>query len=182
MPVAVGGDSAGGTVAALAALIHRDVAGPVPPQLLAYPPLDPSCARASYTAEPGALPSATGLRAAWKSWLGAAVPDSGLPPTPLQASSLAGLAPVALVVGADDPVRDDVTAYAERLRSDGVAVTRTVIAGAGHAELLRSGSAVLTTLAAALSGPTFAASERRDLAPNPHELIREPNHWEGTPS
>ncbi len=178
-PVAVGGDSAGGTIAAIAALARRHIGAPVPAQLLAYPPLDPSCVRPSYTAAPGAFPSAADLRAAWQSWLGSGTPDPAFPPTPLQASSLAGLAPVTLVVGGDDPVRDDVTAYAERLRADGVPVTRTMVAGAGHAELLRSDSGVLAALAAALTGPSLAAAVRQ---PAPHRPIREPHHEEGRPS
>lgn len=156
LPVVVGGDSAGGTIAVIAALARRDDGGPVPPQLLAYPPLDPACARPSYTADPTAFPSAAELRAAWQRWLGSA-PDPRFPPTPLAASSLAGLAPVALVVGEHDPVRGDVTTYADRLRADGVPMGHTVVPGAGHAELLRSGSDVPAAVAAALSGPALSA-------------------------
>lgn len=157
LPVVVGGDSAGGTIAAITALARRDAGGPVPSQLLAYPPLDPACARPSYTADPAAFPSAAELRAAWQLWLGSA-PDPTFPSTPVAASSLAGLAPVALVVGEHDPVRDDVTAYADRLRIDGVPVSHTIVPGAGHAELLRSGSDVPATVAAALSAPALSAS------------------------
>ncbi|RCS82603.1 alpha/beta hydrolase [Brachybacterium alimentarium] len=155
LPVVVGGDSAGGTIATITAIARRDGGGPVPSQLLAYPPLDPACARPSYTADPTAFPSAAELRAAWQRWLGSA-PDPRFPPTPLAASSLAGLAPVALVVGEHDPVRDDVTTYADRLRADGVPVGHTVVPGVGHAELLRSGSDVPAAVAAALSGPALS--------------------------
>ncbi|MFG1777749.1 alpha/beta hydrolase fold domain-containing protein [Micromonospora sp. NPDC049051] len=156
LPVVVGGDSAGGTVAAIAVLARRDAGEPVPPHLLAYPPLDPACDRPSYAADSGAFPSAASLRVAWQLWLGRA-PDPTFPPAPLAASNLAGLAPVALVVGEDDPVRDDVAAYAGRLRADGVPVMHTV-AGAGHAELLRSGSNVTAAVAAALSTPALSAT------------------------
>nr|WP_241742575.1 alpha/beta hydrolase fold domain-containing protein [Microbacterium lacticum] len=177
LPVVVGGDSAGGTIAAIAALARRHAGAPVPGQLLAYPPLDPSCARPSYTAEPGAFPSAADLRAAWQSWLSDGMRDPAFPPTPLQASSLAGLAPVTLVVGENDPVRDDATAYADRLHADGVPVTRTIVAGAGHAELLHSDSGVLAALATALTGPPLAA----DSQPASPASIREPHHREGNP-
>ncbi|WP_338538736.1 alpha/beta hydrolase [Janibacter terrae] len=156
LPVVVGGDSAGGTIAAIAALARRDAGDLVPSQLLAYPPLDPACARPSYAFDPGAFPSATELRTAWQRWLGRK-PDPAFPPTPLAASSLAGLAPVALVVGEDDPVRDDVTTYADRLRADGVVVSHTVVPGAGHAELLRSNSDVPAAVAEALSPPALSA-------------------------
>lgn len=177
-PVVVGGDSAGGTIAAVAALARRDAGVPVPTQLLAYPPLDPSCVRPSYKVEPGAFPGAAELRAAWRSWLGDGTLDPAVPPTPLAASSLVGLAPVTLVVGEHDPVRDDSTAYAERLHADGVPVAHTVVAGAGHADLLRPGSAVLVALATALTGPTFTAPSW----PASHRPTREPHHEEGRPS
>ena len=47
--LAVGGDSAGGTLAACAALAWRDQGHPLGAQVLAYPPLDPQCSAASYT-------------------------------------------------------------------------------------------------------------------------------------
>ncbi len=156
LSVVVGGDSAGGTIAALAAIARRDGGGSVPPQLLAYPPLDPVCARPSYTADPAAFPNAADLHAAWQRWHGRN-PDPMFLPTPLAASSLAGLAPVALVVGEHDPVRDDVTAYADRLRTDGVPVRHTVVPGAGHAELLRSGNDMPAAVAATLSTPVLSA-------------------------
>lgn len=156
LPVVIGGDSAGGTIAAIAALARRDAGESVPPQLLAYPPLDPACARPAYTTDPGAFPNAAELRAAWQFWLGR-TPDPSFLPTPLVASHLAGLAPVALVVGEHDPVGDDVTAYADRLRADGVPVRHIVIAGAGHAELLRPDSRLSVAVAAALSAPALTA-------------------------
>ncbi|MFE9446670.1 alpha/beta hydrolase fold domain-containing protein [Streptomyces sp. NPDC006602] len=69
-PVAIGGDSAGGTIAACAALARRDRNQPLAAQVLAYPPLDPDCAAPSYTREQGAFPTAEDLRRAWRTYRG----------------------------------------------------------------------------------------------------------------
>ncbi|GAB4085505.1 hypothetical protein GCM10028784_21350 [Myceligenerans cantabricum] len=148
-PLAVGGDSAGGTIAAASALVRRDRGERVPVQLLAYPPLDPTCSRPSYG--PGDFPRPGELRRAWQLWLRHADPHTALRPSPLQVPDLSGLAPVALAVGDHDPVRDDVAEYARRLAADGVLVTHRVLPGVPHAELLRSSSRVLGALAEALN-------------------------------
>ncbi|WP_075811579.1 alpha/beta hydrolase [Corynebacterium sp. CNJ-954] len=101
LPIVIGGDSAGGTIAALAALTRRNTGDRVPLQLLAYPPLDPECSRASYPGSPGVPPDRPGLVAAWRLWLGDHTSPRSVPTTPLQADSLTGLAPVSLVVGAE---------------------------------------------------------------------------------
>lgn len=120
-PVAVGGDSAGGTLAACAAVVRRDRGLPLSAQVLAYPPLDPSCRAPSYTRYAGNFPTPQGLREAWRGYRGG--PDTedppGLPSTPLWVEDLSGLAPAILGAGQFDPVLDDVRHYARRLRSAG---------------------------------------------------------------
>lgn len=150
-PVAVGGDSAGGTIAALAALARRDADGRVPPQLLAYPPLDPACSRASYLAPSAVAPARSDLMAAWRRWLGDTPPHPTVPATPLQAADLTGLASVSLIVGADDPVRDDVGAYAARLRDDAVPTSLRSLDNTGHADILNPTGLVLPTIITALN-------------------------------
>lgn len=66
--LAVGGDSAGGTLAASAALVCRDRGVPLAAQVLAYPPLDPGCAAASYHRFPDLFPTASYLMAAWQDY------------------------------------------------------------------------------------------------------------------
>ncbi|MFI7276262.1 alpha/beta hydrolase [Streptomyces sp. NPDC049879] len=106
-PVSLGGDSAGATLAATAALALRDRGDEQPAaQILAYPPLDPACTAPSYHRDPAAFPQPAILSAAWRAYGG---------DTPLHAADLTGLAPAVLAVGALDPVADDVTAYARRL-------------------------------------------------------------------
>ncbi|KJK56984.1 alpha/beta hydrolase, partial [Saccharothrix sp. ST-888] len=60
-PIAVGGDSAGGTIAASAALIWRDRQRPLAAQVLAYPPMDPACRAQSFRRNPEMFPSRAGL-------------------------------------------------------------------------------------------------------------------------
>ncbi|ROO85883.1 acetyl esterase [Actinocorallia herbida] len=158
LPVAVGGDSAGGTLAACAALAVRDRGGALAAQFLAYPPVDPECSAPSFQADPRRFPDPAALREAWRAWRGDGAPvhdtdGTRLHSTPLDACSLAGTAPAVLAVGTDDPVRDDVEKYARRLRGDGVPVRLLRVAGAEHGDVLRTGSRVLDTLADALRFP-----------------------------
>jgi acetyl esterase len=133
--VAVGGDSAGGTIAACAALTWRDQGRCLAGQVLAYPPMDPQCRAASYG--PNVFPTREGLMASWRAYLGAGL-TAGYS-TPFQAEDLSGTAPAWLVVGENDPVRDDVAEYAMRLLADGVAVRLEVLPGVAHGAILAPG-------------------------------------------
>lgn len=157
-PVAVGGDSAGGTIAACASLAIRNSGGQAPRQVLAYPPLDPECSSPPYSETPGAFPDRDELRQAWRLWLGTSTTCPALP-APWATPSLAGLAPVHLIVGEHDPVRDDVIAHGERLRHDEVPTTVRVLLSTGHGDLLDPHGRVLPALAAALNDPTTARTE-----------------------
>ncbi|WP_345572345.1 alpha/beta hydrolase [Nonomuraea rosea] len=164
-PLAVGGDSAGGTLAAGAALAARDRRLPLAAQVLAYPPFDPGCGSPSYHRSPSAFPQAAALRRAWRAWRGdgvTAVHDADgtrLYATPWEAPTLAGVAPAVLAVGRDDPVHDDVEAYARRLREDGVPVRLLRPPGAVHGDVLRPDRPLLHQLAGALR--RIAPSDQR---------------------
>ncbi|MFC0625475.1 alpha/beta hydrolase [Kribbella deserti] len=133
--VAVGGDSAGGTIAACAALTWRDQGRRLAAQILAYPPMDPHCRAASYDWE--VFPTRAGLMASWQAYLGA---GKGLGySTPFDAADLSGTAPALLVVGAQDPVRDDVEEYGMRLLADGNPVRLEVLPGVPHGAILAPG-------------------------------------------
>jgi acetyl esterase len=112
-PVAVGGDSAGATIATCAALMLRGHARMPMLQVLAYPPLDPACHADSYGLD--TFPTREDLRAAWAAYLGPE-PRGSEPATPCEVEDLSGAAPAVLVVGDRDPVADDVRGYASRLR------------------------------------------------------------------
>ncbi|MYS79743.1 alpha/beta hydrolase fold domain-containing protein [Embleya scabrispora] len=141
-PVSVGGDSAGATIAASAALVRRDPDRPLAAQVLAYPPIDPDRRAESYRSRPGAFPSRAALGSAWRAYRGqepvhpAAVGARALYSTPHEAADLAGVAPAILAVGSLDPVVDDVRGYARRLRAAGVPVELHEPAGTGHGAFL----------------------------------------------
>ena len=106
-PVAVGGDSAGGNLAAAAAVLCRDAGLKLAAQLLIYPAV-------LLAGKPG--PESL--------YLGADAEKKGLDPraSPLLTPSLAGVAPAIIGVGPYDFLYKDNLAYAAKLRADGVNV------------------------------------------------------------
>ncbi|MFJ3581929.1 alpha/beta hydrolase [Streptomyces sp. NPDC090127] len=133
--IAVGGDSAGGNLAAALCLELRDL-GLAPPvsQVLVYPAVDDAFATPSWTdyAHAPGLTSAD-ARWCWEQYLGrdhAGTVDHYA--APMRAASLRDLPPALVLTAEVDPLRDDAEAYAERLRSDGVEVTVTRCAGVFH--------------------------------------------------
>ena len=123
--LAVAGDSAGGTMAAVTALRARDEGGPaIKAQLLLYPVTD------HYSVQrPSWQERATGYgltREAmmwfWDHYLEHA--DQGAHPhaSPQRAASVAGLPPAYVVTGEYDLLRDEGEAYAVRLQAVGVPV------------------------------------------------------------
>ncbi|MFJ6651002.1 alpha/beta hydrolase [Streptomyces sp. NPDC091290] len=133
--LAIGGDSAGGTLAACAALLWRDRKLPLAAQVLAYPPLDPSCAAGSYRPD-GRFPTQSGMVAAWQNYRGEGTPvhqgQMRLHSTPFDEEDLAGVPPAILAVGELDPVVDDVRRYARLLRAAGTEVDLRILAETPH--------------------------------------------------
>lgn len=123
--VVTAGDSSGGGLATVAALMARDREGPtVALQVLIYPVLDAGQGSGSYRSNAtGYFLTAAHLRWFWEQYLG---PDGdGTHPyaSPLLAD-LAGLPPAHIVTAGCDPLCDEGAAYAEKLRLAGVPVTR----------------------------------------------------------
>jgi acetyl esterase len=136
--VAVAGDSAGGNLAASAALASRSDRPRLVGQVLVYPCIDASCATESFAANAeGYLLTATTMHWFWDQYLGVqrergADPDASV----LRADDLAG-APPALVITAEyDVLRDEGEAYAKRLRDAGVDVTCSRYDGMVHGFLM----------------------------------------------
>ncbi len=110
--VAVGGDSAGGQLAVLAALRAPGLAVA---QLLVYPALDPELASDSYRDfADGPMLTTAEMDLCWKAYAGAA------PRADLALPGLAGAPPAWIAVAAHDPLRDDGLQYAAALRAAGV--------------------------------------------------------------
>ncbi|MFC8845616.1 MULTISPECIES: alpha/beta hydrolase [unclassified Micromonospora] len=138
--IAVGGDSAGGTLASCAALVWRDRHRPLGAQVLAYPPIDPECDAASYRTDPASFPTRGGLVGSWEAYRGPGYrfdASTGHYSTPAEAADLTDVAPAVLVVGSRDPVADDVRAYAERLTGAAVPVSFREFPQLGHGVFLR---------------------------------------------
>nr|WP_314069787.1 alpha/beta hydrolase [uncultured Roseococcus sp.] len=140
--LAVGGDSAGGNLAAVAALMSRD--GSLPPlrfQMLIYPVTEMAQTHESYAR----FTSASGLPltdatmrwfrdhyapepASWNDWRA----------SPLRAASLAGTAPAFVLTVGHDPLCDEGRDYAARLEREGVRVTHVHAADMLHGVMTMS--------------------------------------------
>jgi len=132
--LAVGGDSAGGNLAAVLALMARD--GTVPPlafQMLLYPAVDLTMTGESYARITQGLP----LTAATMRWF----IDHYMPPpldrtdwqaSPLRAQSLEGVAPAFVLTCGHDPLCSEGQLYAARLERENVRVTSLHLADQIH--------------------------------------------------
>ncbi len=122
--IAVGGQSAGGGLAAAVALMARDRGGPeLCFQLLDIPVLDDRLSTPSmraYTDTPvWDRPSAI---LSWRAYLGSGVGGDTSPyAAPARAADLRGLPPAYVVTCEFDPLRDEGIEYAQRLMQAGVA-------------------------------------------------------------
>jgi acetyl esterase len=132
--IVLAGGSAGGNLAAVAALRAHDRGGPrACGQLLFYPVADAPGPTPSYRdfAEGFYLTQAD-MAWFWQQY----VPDpaSGTDPAaaPLRAPDLAGLPPALVITAGHDPLRDEAEAYAARLREAGVPVVLQRYPGTIH--------------------------------------------------
>ncbi len=155
--LAVGGDSAGGNLAAMVALVARGRGGPALAfQLVIYPATDLRMNTPSI-AENGA---GYGLDTAEMIWFGNHyMRDDAdkLNPlvSPLLAPDLGGLPPALVVTAEYDPLRDEGERYGERLRAAGVPVTIRRYDGMIHgfvstAAIFDTGRRAVDDIAAAL--------------------------------
>jgi acetyl esterase len=132
--LAVGGDSAGGNLAAAVALRARDAGGPaLAGQLLVYPNTDQLADDESMRdCDDPFLFNRHSV--AWYRQHYLADPRDASSPlaSPLRAGSLAGLPPALVITAEYDPLRDQGEAYARRLADDGVPVELSRYPGMAH--------------------------------------------------
>jgi acetyl esterase/lipase len=162
--IAVAGDSAGGTIAAVMAQQARDHAGPpITFQLLWYPSTLWDATLPSFAENAGAPILDVKAVAAFSRWYAGEVDMSDPPPAmaPGRAENLRDLAPAYIAVAGHDPLRDDGIRYGELLAAAGVPVevhnAETLVHGyLGYAGVVPAATAAadrgLAALRAALHG------------------------------
>ncbi|MBV8615786.1 MAG: alpha/beta hydrolase, partial [Acetobacteraceae bacterium] len=155
--VAVGGDSAGGNLAAVMALMARDNELPkLAFQLLIYPATDMMMVTvSSQTVREGVPLTSDTMRWFIDHYL--RDPADGLDwrASPLRAASLAGAAPALVLTASADPLRDEGLAYAERLEREGVRVKLVHVSDQVHGfmsmgRIIRAADVSMQMMAAAL--------------------------------
>jgi acetyl esterase len=133
--VAVGGDSAGGNLAACVALAARDTAGPrLCYQLLVYPLVDYRCDSASYETYATGYGVLEARTMAWfrDHYLGSAADAEDWRASPLLAENHAGLPPALVITAECDVLHDEGVAYARALAGAGNAVEHIEASGMIH--------------------------------------------------
>ncbi len=134
--VIVAGDSAGGNLATVVALMWRDRAS-VPSlagQILLWPatgPYDPPTKSYLENSEGYGL-TRNGMIHFWNLYLNDPGEMSNAYAAPLNASDLSGLPPALVITAEYDVLRDEGDQYAERLAAAHVPVTHECVAGVNH--------------------------------------------------
>lgn len=128
--VAVAGDSAGGNLAAVAALAMREA---ILAQVLVYPMTDATRSLPSHREyATGYGPGSDDMERGWGLYVSPGADRRDERISPLFARSLTGLPPALVLTAEYDSLRDEGEAYAERLREAGVPVELERCAGVVH--------------------------------------------------
>ena len=132
--IAVGGDSAGGNLAAVVSLMARDRGGPaLVHQLLVYPVTERNFTTNSYHANAdGYGLSQDAMRWYWDHYLVSDADAQNPYAAPMQAKDLSGLPPALVITAEYDPLCDEGEAYAAKLREAGTHAQCTRYDGMTH--------------------------------------------------
>jgi acetyl esterase len=155
--LAVGGDSAGGNLAAVVALLARDRGAPsIALQALIYPVTDVGAESPSYADfADGFMLTRDSMRWFIAHYLAGKEDAVDWRVSPLRAPSVAGVAPTLVVTAGFDPLRDEGDAYARKLREAGVRVDTICYGGMIHGfvpmgRLIETGNRAVAHIAATL--------------------------------
>jgi len=131
--LAVAGDSAGGNLAAVVALVARDRPGPdIVFQLLIYPVTDfDTTTKSMLDNGDDYFLTRDSMEFFYDQYVDEADRADPLA-APLRAESLAGLPPALVITAEYDPLRDEGNAYAQRLQASGVPTTLSCYGGMIH--------------------------------------------------
>ncbi len=155
--VAVGGDSAGGNLAAVMALMARD--GSLPKlafQLLIYPATDMTMTTvSSQTVGPGVPLTSATMKWFIDHYMRGPADLTDWRASPIRAASVAGTAPALVLTAAADPLRDEGIAYAARLEREGVRTTAIHLTDQIHGfmsmgKVIRAADTAIDMMAASL--------------------------------
>jgi len=132
--LSVGGDSAGGNLAAVVAISARDGNGPaIAGQVLIYPATDFTMTHPSHSEpETSILLTHTVIRWFRDHYLNGAADIHDWRASPVRAGTLIGLPPAYVLTAGADPLRDEGDEYANRLKDAGVPVAYRHFAGQFH--------------------------------------------------
>jgi acetyl esterase len=130
----VGGDSAGGNLAAVVTISARDNGGPaISGQVLVYPATDFAMTHPSHREpETSILLTHTVIRWFRDHYLRGVADGDDWRASPARIKTLAGLPPAYVLTAGADPLRDEGEEYANRLKQAGVAVTYQTFPGQFH--------------------------------------------------
>jgi acetyl esterase len=157
--LSIGGDSAGGNLAAVVALAARDGNGPaIAGQVLIYPAVDFAMTHGSHSEpETSVLLTHSVIRWFRDHYLNGAADIHDWRASPARATTFAGLPPAYVLTAGADPLRDEGDDYAERLRQAGVPVATKHYPGQFHGfftmgKLLREANVAVSEISAWLKG------------------------------
>jgi acetyl esterase len=140
--IAVGGDSAGGTLAAVCALMARDAGLPLALQMLIYPGCIAHADTASHsTYASGYVLSAASVAYFFEQYIPSRAQRNDWRFAPLNADDHSGVAPAWIGLAECDPLVDEGVQYADVLRAAGVAVDIEIYRGVTH-EFIKMGRSI----------------------------------------
>ncbi|AWB28603.1 alpha/beta hydrolase [Halococcoides cellulosivorans] len=124
-PLVVAGDSAGGNLAAVVAYWAATANGPdIDRQVLLYPGVDHATDHPSRRDHTGLMLTEAALEWFGEAYYGSDIVLQNPYADPMAACDLSGVAPATVLTAGFDPLRDGGLAYGDRLRADGVDLSR----------------------------------------------------------